>query len=101
MWTGPTNDKSIYGAGDIGGKFTGYGDVGVSLKKGKGQLKNFIEEAFKAYLSENELGFGKVGPGFRLAVTGMGMGPSMFEICAILGKEETLSRLNQALEQLP
>jgi len=60
-----------------------------------------IEEAFKAYLSENELGFGKVGPGFRLAVTGMGMGPSMFEICAILGKEETLSRLNQALEQLP
>ncbi|WP_421751375.1 glutamate--tRNA ligase [Croceimicrobium sp.] len=60
-----------------------------------------IEAAFKAYLSENELGFGKVGPGFRLAVTGMGMGPSMFEICAILGKEETLNRLNLALEQLP
>ena len=46
LWTGPTNDKSIYGAGDIGGKFTGYGDVGVSLKKGKGQLKNLTVNTF-------------------------------------------------------
>lgn len=60
-----------------------------------------IEDAFKAYLNENALGFGKVGPGFRLAVTGKGMGPSMFEICAILGKDETLNRLNTALQKLP
>ncbi len=60
-----------------------------------------VEGSFKAYLEENGLGFGKVGPGFRLAVTGKGMGPSMFEICAILGKEETLSRLKLALEKLP
>ena len=46
LWTGPTNDKSIYGAGDIGGKFSGYGNVGVSLKKGKGQLKNLTVNTF-------------------------------------------------------
>jgi glutamyl-tRNA synthetase len=60
-----------------------------------------IEKAFKSYLESKELGFGKVGPAFRLAVTGAGMGPSMFEICAILGKEESLARIDAALEKLP
>lgn len=60
-----------------------------------------LETVFKTYLAEKELGFGKVGPGFRLALTGQGMGPSMFEICAILGRTETLGRLDQGLEQLP
>lgn len=68
-------------------------------------LENFdvasVEKAFKNYLESNELGFGKVGPAFRLAITGLGMGPSMFEICSILGKEETLTRINLALEKLP
>ena len=60
-----------------------------------------VEVVFKAYLEENELGFGKVGPGFRLAVTGKGMGPSMFDICSILGKKETLERMQKALTNLP
>ena len=59
-----------------------------------------LESIFKSYLETNELGFGKVGPGFRLAVTGKGMGPSMFEICSILGKEETLERMQIALDKL-
>ncbi|MEY2963443.1 MAG: hypothetical protein RL754_704 [Bacteroidota bacterium] len=67
-------------------------------------LENFteaeIEASFKAYLAEKELGFGKVGPVFRLAVTGMGMGPSMFTICEVLGKKETLARMNAAVEAL-
>lgn len=59
-----------------------------------------LESIFKSYLETHELGFGKVGPGFRLAVTGKGMGPSMFEICSILGKEETLERMQIALDKL-
>lgn len=77
----------------------------LQLKSIFSQIDDFkatnIEEAFKSYLNENELGFGKVGPGFRLAVTGKGMGPSMFEICAILGKDETIARIDLALEKLP
>ena len=46
MWTGPTNDASRFGAGDIGATFSGYGEVGVSLKKGKGQLKNLTVNTF-------------------------------------------------------
>ena len=62
---------------------------------------NSIEENFQAYLKEKETGFGKVGPGFRLAVTGLGMGASMFHICEILGKQETLIRMRTALAKLP
>lgn len=58
-----------------------------------------IESAFKQYLSDNELGMGAVLPNFRVLVTGKGMGPSMFQIAAILGKEETLSRLNSGLQR--
>tara|TARA_Y100000385_G_C13107368_1_gene649085 strand:+ start:6356 stop:7879 length:1524 start_codon:yes stop_codon:yes gene_type:complete len=67
-------------------------------------LKDFtegpVEEAFKNYLSENDLGFGKVGPSFRLAVTGKGMGPSMFVICEVLGKEEVIERIKKAIRVL-
>ena len=59
-----------------------------------------IETTFKDYLAEKELGFGKVGPSFRLAVTGKGMGPSMFTICEVLGKEEVLARMSAAIETL-
>jgi len=59
-----------------------------------------IETSFKGYLTEKELGFGKVGPSFRLAVTGKGMGPSMFTICEVLGKEEVLARISLAIETL-
>ena len=59
-----------------------------------------IEEVFKNYLSEKEVGFGKVGPSFRLAVTGKGMGPSMFAICEVLGKEEVVSRIKKAIKVL-
>lgn len=69
------------------------------------QLNDFsapqLEKAFKEYLSEAEVGFGKVGPGLRLALTGKAMGPSLFAIAEILGKEEVMARLDQALQNLP
>jgi glutamyl-tRNA synthetase len=40
---------------------------------------------------------GAVLPLFRLTVTGQGMGPSMFEIAAVLGKEEVLGRINKSI----
>ena len=58
------------------------------------------EGAFKAFLEQKEIGFGQIGPALRLAVSGKGMGPSLFDICEILGKEETISRINIALEKL-
>jgi len=59
-----------------------------------------VDEAFHGFMEDRGLGFGKVGPGFRLALTGKGMGPGLPDIAAIIGKEETLKRLDTALEKL-
>ena len=59
-----------------------------------------IETAFKAYLEEIEKGIGAVLPAFRVLITGKGMGPSMFEIAALLGKEEVLSRMSEGIEKV-
>jgi len=59
-----------------------------------------IERVFSAYLAKKEYGFGKVGPGFRLLVTGKGMGPSMFDICATLGKDIVLSRMTNGISKV-
>ena len=59
-----------------------------------------IEKAFKLYLEENELGMSKLLPAFRLSLTGLGMGPSLFNIAALIGKEETISRIATALKTI-
>ena len=43
---------------------------------------------------------GDIMNAFRLCLVGEGKGPGMFDISAFLGKEETLSRLNRAIEVL-
>ena len=49
FWAGPSNDSTDYGASDMVIKTDKHGYVGVSLKKGKGQLKNLtINTFFKA-----------------------------------------------------
>ena len=57
-----------------------------------------IETSFKSFLEERELGIGAVLPLFRLLVTGKGMGPSMFEIAAFLGKEECSERISTGIQ---
>ena len=59
-----------------------------------------IEIEFKAYLTENELEMGKLFPAFRVSLTGLGMGPSLFHIAALLGKEETIKRMETALNTI-
>ena len=59
-----------------------------------------IEVEFKKYLEENELGMGRLLPAFRVCLTGLGMGPSLFDIASLLGKEETITRMETALEKI-
>ncbi len=59
-----------------------------------------VERSFKQFLQDNDLGMGAVLPNFRLLLTGKGMGPSMFQIAELLGKEETLSRINTGVDRL-
>lgn len=54
-----------------------------------------IELEFKQFLEKKQLGFGAVLQPFRLVLTGKSMGPSMFETAALLGKTETLKRMQE------
>ncbi len=58
------------------------------------------EEKIKAYIESNELGFGKVMNPLRLAIVGAGKGPHLFDIMEIIGKQESISRIEKALEIL-
>jgi len=43
---------------------------------------------------------GDVMNAFRLALVGEGKGPHMFDISAFLGKEETVERIEKAIENI-
>jgi len=61
---------------------------------------DILETAFKDFLQEEELGMGAVLPNLRLLITGKGMGPGMFDIMELLGKEESLKRMDNGIERL-
>ena len=56
-----------------------------------------LENLVKAYLEENQLGFGAILPLFRLALAGTMKGPGVFEMIEVLGKDRSLARLEKAM----
>lgn len=59
------------------------------------------EEYVKQWCEKQEYGLGNVMNPFRLMLVGELKGPHMFEVTAVLGKEETIRRIDVALEKLP
>ncbi|MFN4122423.1 MAG: glutamate--tRNA ligase [Flavobacteriales bacterium] len=59
-----------------------------------------IETVSKAYLETKGVGIGSVLQIFRILITGVGFGPSMFEVCAMLGREEVVKRLQSNLAKV-
>ncbi len=59
-----------------------------------------IELEFKKYLKKSDLSMGQLLPAFRVSITGVGIGPSLFDIVSLLGKEETISRMTKALNKI-
>ena len=56
-----------------------------------------ISKEIKDWLSSKEMGFGKVMMPLRLSLVGTMQGPDVFEIAAVLGKQETISRIQNAI----
>ena len=68
------------------------------------RMKDFASEDTEkivlGWITENNYHMGNVMNAFRLAVVGECKGPHMFDITAILGKEETIKRIKKAIEVL-
>lgn len=74
----------------------------IELLKG---LKVFssenCEKDVKEWAEKKHYGLGQVLSPFRLTITGGSVGPHLFDIIAVIGKDETLRRMAKALEVLP
>jgi glutamyl-tRNA synthetase len=69
-----------------------------------GALEDFSasasETAVKEWLKASGLSFGQVMPPLRLVLVGAMKGPHLFDIMELIGKEETLQRIDRALNGL-
>ena len=63
--------------------------------------KEDYENILKETAAELRVGNGQLIHPLRLAVSGMGAGPGVFDIVDIIGKEETIKRINKAIETIP
>ncbi len=59
-----------------------------------------IKEKFSAYMTEKEWGFGAVMVPIRLALVGSSSGPDLFEILELVGKAESIRRIEMAINKI-
>jgi glutamyl-tRNA synthetase len=59
-----------------------------------------IETIVKDWMTQNEIGMGKVMQPFRLSLVGALKGPHLFDIVELIGKEETIKRIEKAVDTL-
>jgi glutamyl-tRNA synthetase len=74
-----------------------------SLLENVKQITDFnvhnFEAVTKQFMADNNLGMGDVGPVLRLALAGTMQGPPVFEMAGLIGKQETIERLEIALKE--
>jgi glutamyl-tRNA synthetase len=59
-----------------------------------------LEELIHGWIEKNEYPMGQVMNSLRLAIVGASMGPGLAEICEIIGKSETIFRIDTAINKL-
>ena len=59
-----------------------------------------LSEQVKGWITSENIGFGKVMMPLRLALVGEMKGPEVFDILSILGKEESVSRIEKAIDYM-
>lgn len=72
-------------------------EVSVIIESVENFQPKTIEEKVKSWITENNIGMGKVMQPLRVAMVGMMKGPDLFEIMTFLGKEETVLRIQKIL----
>ena len=59
-----------------------------------------LHDAMADFVTAQEIGFGKIGMPLRLSLVGALQGPDVPMIMSTLGKDETIARINKAIEVL-
>ncbi len=58
------------------------------------------EERIHAWIVEKQYGMGQLMNTLRIAILGVSQGPSIFAICEFIGKDETIARIDKALDKV-
>lgn len=72
----------------------------ATLEKTDGFTHTIAEELVRKVADEFQVNAGKIIHAVRLAVTGRSVGPGLFELMDVLGKERVIRRLKTALTEL-
>ena len=59
-----------------------------------------MQKEIKGWITENDIGFGKVMMPLRLALVGALQGPDVFDIMFMIGKKETVKRIENIVSAL-
>ena len=59
-----------------------------------------VESLVKGLITKNEWGMGTIMNAWRLLLVGAATGPGLFDLAAILGKNEVITRMNNGMEQI-
>lgn len=59
-----------------------------------------IKETFSEFMNAKEWGFGVVMVPIRLALVGTSAGADLFDICELIGKDETIARIRKAIDTI-
>ena len=62
--------------------------------------RDVLHDSVAAYLEEKGIGMGQVMIGIRLCIVGSGTGPDLFTIMEMIGREETIARIDKGIVEL-
>jgi glutamyl-tRNA synthetase len=75
-------------------------NLGAELREQQDYTAAALENHVKEWIEKQGISFGKVMPPLRLVIVGSMKGPHIFDILELIGKEETLTRINNAVSRL-
>ena len=78
-------------------------EIIIELKSILGAMNSWVaielESNFKSFMDQKGLGFGKVMKPMRFLICGSLRGPSLFDLMELIGKDESLKRINYAINE--
>ena len=78
-------------------------EIIIELKSVLGAINSWVaielESNFKSFMEQRGFGIGKVMKPMRFLICGSLQGPSLFDLMELIGKEESLKRINYAINE--
>ena len=78
-------------------------EIIIELKSILGAMNSWVaielESNFKSFMDQKGLGFGKVMKPMRFLICGSLQGPSLFDLMELIGKDDSIKRINYAINE--